>query len=173
MENRPVTLQELLASREMRVKKQRELLLKYDGILVSVTLNIPGPVKDKPVYRNALKTAMELFSQEIPAEQILYKEERFLSTGAEGYMMIGGLTAEEVKALTVAIEDTAPLGRIFDMDVLTKSGGISRSALGKPGRRCLLCGEDAKVCARSQKHPMEQLLAEIDRLLEKAVLEKE
>ena len=43
-----VTLKELLDSRENRVWHQQELLDKYGGILVSVSLNIPGPIKDKP-----------------------------------------------------------------------------------------------------------------------------
>ena len=167
MTEHPVTLQELLDSRENRVQKQQTLLLRYDGVLVSVTLNIPGPVKDKPAYRTALKMGMRLLTERFSAEKILYQEERFLKTGAEGYMVIGEMAAEEVKALTVAIEDTTPLGRLFDMDVLTKDGGISRAELGMPGRHCLLCGEEAKVCARSQRHSVEKLLAEIDGILER------
>ena len=46
-----VTLKELLDSRENRVWHQQELIEKYGGVLVSVTLNIPGPIKDKPEYR--------------------------------------------------------------------------------------------------------------------------
>ena len=43
-EIRKVTLTELLDSREKRVSHQKELLFEYGGVLVSVTLNIPGPV---------------------------------------------------------------------------------------------------------------------------------
>ncbi len=170
MTEHPITLQELLDSREKRAQKQRMLLDQHDGVLVSVTLNIPGPVKDKPAYREALKVGMELLAEKISAEQILYREEKFLSTGAEGYLMITGMQPEEVKRVTVEIEDTTPLGRIFDMDVLSEKGSISRSNLGMPGRRCLLCGEAAKVCARSQSHPMELLLAEINRILKEVFL---
>ncbi|MEY8368733.1 citrate lyase holo-[acyl-carrier protein] synthase [Anaerovoracaceae bacterium 42-11] len=169
MSSEPVTLQELLDSRERRVQKQKSLLSQYEGVLISVTLNIPGPVKDKPAYRKALQAAMELLAERFAGDPIIYKEVRYLKTGAEGYFVAVGAKPEEVKTLTVEIEDGTPLGRLFDMDVLTEKGSISRSDLGKPGRRCLLCDEDAKVCARSQRHPMELLLAEIDRILEETV----
>lgn len=169
MTSMSVTLQELLDSRERRAQKQKTLLSQYEGVLVSVTLNIPGSVKDKPAYRKALQAGMNLLTECFADEQILYKEVRYLKTGAEGYLVAADAKPEEVKNLTVGIEDGTPLGRLFDMDVLTEKGSVSRSDLGKPGRRCFLCGEDAKVCARSQRHSMELLLAEIDRILEKAV----
>ena len=75
MTEHPVTLQELLDSRENRVQKQQTLLLRYDGVLVSVTLNIPGPVKDKPAYRKTLKMGMRLLTERFSAEKILYQEE--------------------------------------------------------------------------------------------------
>lgn len=71
----------------------------------------------------------------------------------------------QAKQMAVEAEEADGLGRLLDIDVITAAGGVSRSDLGLSGRRCLLCGEDAKVCARSQRHPMEELLAEIDRIL--------
>ena len=87
--------------------------------------------------------------------------------------MVQGRSAEEVKKITCSIEDGSRLGRLFDMDVMTEKGSISRKDLGKPGRKCLICGEDAKLCARSQRHPMQELLAEVDRILEDAEISEE
>lgn len=192
-EIRKVTLTELLDSREKRVSHQKELLAEYGGVLVSVTLNIPGPVKDKHTYRKALRYGMEVLteklsdgekifddeknSKEQPAASgrsaavILYREVRELVTGPEGYLIVQeteGLTAEAVKHLTVEIEDSSALGRLFDMDVITEAGGISRADLGAGRRKCLLCSEDAKICARSMRHKTEDLLGEIDRILKEA-----
>ena len=47
---------------------------------------------------------------------------------------------------------------------------IGRSRLELPPRKCLLCGEAAKVCARGRRHSMEELLAEIRRILDEAGL---
>ena len=44
----------------------------------------------------------------------------------------------------------------FDIDVLgPDSVPLSRSVLGLPPRSCLICGENAKVCARNRTHSME------------------
>ena len=45
------------------------------------------------------------------------------------------------------------LGRLLDIDVIAPDGGkISRTEIGLPARRCLLCGNPAPVCARSRAH---------------------
>jgi holo-ACP synthase CitX len=71
-----------------------------------------------------------------------------------------------VKKVAIAVEEGSRLGRLFDIDVLWEEGSVSRSAFGAEPRKCLLCDGDAKVCARSRAHKMEELLAEIDRILE-------
>ena len=192
-EIRKVTLTELLDSREKRVSHQKELLFEYGGVLVSGTLNIPGPVKDKRAYRKALRYGMEVLAEKLsdgergfddeknskeqpaafgrPAAMILHREVWDLVTGPEGYLIVQEteeLTAEAVKQLTVEIEDSSALGRLFDMDVITEAGGISRADLGSGRRKCLLCSEDAKICARGMRHKTEDLLVEIDRILEEA-----
>lgn len=189
MEERMVTLTELLDSREQRACCQRELLERYGGVLICITLNIPGPVKDRPSYRAAMEAAAAQLTekltetrQEEPGRgaQILHCEIKYFPTGPEGYVVCagecaGGLSLEAVKRLTVEIEEASPLGRLFDMDVLAvKDGalaGVSRRDIGYGRRKCLLCGGDAKVCARSQKHDMRELLAEIDRILDEAGVE--
>lgn len=193
MEERKVTLTELLDSREQRVCCQRELLERYVGVLICITLNIPGPVKDRPSYRAAMEAAVAQLTEKLTGAglgepgrgtQILHCEIKHLPTGSEGYVVCagecagecaGGLSLEAVKRLTVEIEEASSLGRLFDMDVLAvKDGalvGISRKDIGYGRRRCLLCGGDAKVCARSQKHDMRELLVEIDRILDEAGVE--
>lgn len=189
MEERMVRLTELLDSREQRACCQRELLERYGGVLICITLNIPGPVKDRPSYRAAMEAAVAQLTekltetlQEEPGRgaQILHCEIKYFPTGPEGYVVCagecaGGLSLEAVKRLTVEIEEASPLGRLFDMDVLAvKDGalaGVSRRDIGYGRRKCLLCGGDAKVCARSQKHDMRELLAEIDRILDEAGVE--
>lgn len=170
MTEHSVTLRELLDSRERRAARQRELLAAYggeDGILLSVTLNIPGPVKDRPQYRRAMEEGLRRLRGLLPDEAVVHEETHNLNTGPEGYLCLDGRAMNPLQAKQMAVEAEAAdsLGRLLDIDVITAAGGVSRSDLGLSGRRCLLCGEDAKVCARSQRHPMEELLAEIDRIL--------
>ena len=158
-----VTLKELLDSRENRVWHQQELLDKYGGILVSVTLNIPGPIKDKPEYQKVMEWGMEALLAAYGVKAI-YSETRFLKTGAEGYICLNSLEKAEAKYLAVIIESMSPKARLLDVDVMDKDGAVSRGELGLDARKCLICDEDAKACARSQKHSMEELLAKVNEL---------
>ena len=158
-----VTLKELLDSRENRVWHQQELIEKYGGVLVSVTLNIPGPIKDKPEYRKVMEWGMEALLAAFGAN-VIYSETRFLKTGTEGYVCLEGLDKTEAKYLSVIIESMSPKARLLDIDIMDKDGAVSRSELGLDARKCLICDEDAKACARSQKHSMEELIARVEEL---------
>lgn len=157
-----VTLKDLLDSREQRVWHQQELLKKYGGALVSVTLNIPGPIKDREEYRKVMDWGMEQLLKEL--ENVAFSEVKYLKTGAEGYISVQNMDALELKKIAIKHENLEPKSRLLDIDVMTQDGGISRSALGVAPRRCLLCEENAKACARSQKHSMEELLKRVDLL---------
>ena len=182
----PLTLMDLLDSRENRVNHQKELLEQYPGsTLVSMTLNIPGPVKDRPEYRKALETGLHRLKAMVSSAAVLHEEFRPLITGPEGYLVLKG-DAVEIKKAAIAAEEADALGRLFDIDVLVindeakpgESGhfsltdirSISRSQLGGKPRQCLLCGEDAKACARSRAHSMDDLLQKINEILSDAGL---
>jgi len=183
---RELTLMDLLDSRENRVNHQKDLLEQYPGsTLVSMTLNIPGPVKDRPEYRKALETGLHRLKAMLQRETFLHEEARMLPTGPEGYLILKG-DAVEIKKAAIAAEEADALGRLFDIDVLvindaakssenghyslTDIRSISRSQLGGKPRRCLLCGEDAKACARSRAHSMDDLLQKINEILSDAGL---
>ncbi len=158
-----VTLKELLDSREERVWHQQELLKKYGGVLVSVTLNIPGSVKDKPEYRKLMDWGMEGLLAAFK-QNIVFNETRYLKTGAEGYICLQGIEAIEAKYVTILVESMAEKARLLDVDVISEDGAVSRSQMGFDARKCLICDNDAKSCARSQKHSMEELLAKVNEL---------
>ena len=158
-----VTLKELLDSRENRVWYQQGLLDKHGGVLVSVTLNIPGPIKDKPEYRKVMEWGMEALLAAFGVN-VIHSETRFLKTGAEGYLCLEGLEKTEAKYLSVIIESMSPKARLLDIDIIDKDGAVSRSELGLDARKCLICDEDAKACARSQKHSMEEVIARVEEL---------
>ena len=50
-----------------------------------------------------------------------------------------------MKRETILLEKSHALGRIWDIDVIGEEGMISRERMGIQGRRCFLCGLDAKV----------------------------
>lgn len=56
------------------------------------------------------------------------------------------------------IEETHPLDRLYDMDVIDPDGNtLSRSRY----RKCLLCNCQAQECARSRKHSVDEMFAAV------------
>ncbi len=165
MEN--VSLMEMLDAREMRCRIQQQLLLSYPKTLICLTLNIPGPVKVLPGVPDAFEIGCRrieavLLERRIP---LLHSEAVREKTGYEAFYCIDA-PPDSVKALMIPLEDQDRLGRIFDIDVLRTDGTkVSREELGFPSRRCLLCSRPAQVCSRSRSHSVDQLTAEISRIL--------
>lgn len=158
-----ITLDQLLASREERQRLRQELLRPHSGAaLICLTVIMPGPVKrdirSLVVAQAALDALIARFGSDMRDIRT-----RDLPTGYEAYLLVS-CSPEEAKRAVCLIEDTHPLGRLFDMDVTDASGrALSRADLGMEERRCLLCGREARWCMRNHTHTREELLAEIDR----------
>ena len=150
---REVTLEEILASREERVRIQRELLGKYQCPVISFTMNIAGPIKTSPLIERAFKEGLASLELEIPKEKILYSFTDYYDCGCFAIYAVSQ-DAEELKKICVAIEEGSPLGRLFDMDVINTDG--IKLDRGTP-RRCIVCGREGKYCAAGRLHSVEEL----------------
>ena len=183
----PITLAELLDSRDKRVEHQKDLLGANPGkSLLCLTVQLPGPEK-----RNAtsLKIAHAGVEAVRKAFVPLYEELRDLETGYEAYFLVD-LPAREAKRLACQIEDTHPLGRLMDIDVLYKPQPVvenyfsqdfaknqfsttstepthivGRADIGFPPRRCLLCDNEVRYCMRAKSHTVSELLARIEEMV--------
>ena len=159
-------LPDMLNARERRVWVQEKLLSEYPGVLVSFTLNIPGPVKVLPHVPEAFEFAFqEIISVLKKAGITILKRSLILDkTGPEAFLCVDA-DALNVKRLLVPLEDGSKLGRLYDIDIIGRDGKkISRSDIGRPGRTCLLCGRPARECSRSRAHSVEELTMEINRI---------
>ena len=77
-------------------------------------------------------------------------------------------TAEKIKDITIAIEESSQLGRLFDMDVLDVNfEKLSRKSF----RKCLICEEQAQECGRSRKHSIEKLQNKVEEILKKGLFQ--
>ena len=170
-----ITLEQLLDSRDRRVQHQKQLLQAYPGCsLICLTVQLPGPVK---------RSRESLIIGEAGLAELLNKfgsvlrhvHVRDLETGYEAYLLVP-LPAPDVKRACCKIEDTHPLGRMMDIDVIPDQsnvipdviGGLhplSRSDIGLPPRRCLLCSNEARYCMRARTHSTEELLEKIRELV--------
>ena len=191
MKNMPITLDELLASRDARHAMQQKLMAEHSGkTLVCLTVVMPGSVKRNQqsltVARAAVKAMRkaynisddllpetELLTNELKAEVGECLVERDLNTGYEAYL-ITPLPLLEAKRVAVDIEDTHPLGRLFDIDVIDAQGiPVSRDRVGGQPRRCLVCDHEARYCMRMRWHTQEEIWARIKQMTDDYALQQQ
>ena len=92
-----------------------------------------------------------------------------LETGYEAYL-ITPMPLLEAKRIAVNIEDTHPLGRLFDIDIINADGvPVSRDAIGEKPRRCLVCDHEARYCMRMRWHTQEEIWAKINEMVDSYV----
>lgn len=166
-----VSMLEILDARERRVAKQTKLLTKFQKPLLCFTMNIAGPVKNSPLITQGFRLGQQLLDAQFAGScvKVLYGEESVSATGCEGFYVIDA-DPYETKKLAVQIEDSQPVCRLFDMDVLLCDGKkVSREDLGLPGRECLICGKPVHLCSRSRAHSVETLQAKTEELLRDAL----
>ena len=161
-----ITLDELLASRDRRVKMQQKLRENYpNSTLVCLTVIMPGNVK-----RNLSSL---IVSQAVICALINRFEgnlvdfiTRDLSTGFEAYL-VTNLSRQEAKLIACEIEDTHELGRLMDIDVLDAEGvPMKREAVGSQPRKCLICDNEARYCMRNRTHTPQELNAKIQMMVD-------
>ena len=191
MKNMPITLDELLASRDARHAMQQKLMAEHSGkTLVCLTVVMPGSVKRNQqsltVARAAVKAmrkAYNISDDLLPETELLTNElktetgeclvERDLNTGYEAYL-ITSLPLLEAKRVAVDIEDTHPLGRLFDIDVIDAQGiPVSRDRVGGQPRRCLVCDHEARYCMRMRWHTQEDIWARIKQMTDDYALQQQ
>lgn len=187
-----ITLNELLASRDARHATQQKLLAEHSGkTLVCLTVVMPGSVKRNQQSLTAAHAAVEAMRKafgikenkglspletlenpenpeplENPAPTLL---ELDLETGYEAYL-ITPMPLLEAKRIAVNIEDTHPLGRLFDIDIINADGvPVSRDAIGEKPRRCLVCDHEARYCMRMRWHTQEEIWAKINEMVDSYV----
>lgn len=165
-------LKEILEAREARAARQQELLLR-GGVLVSCGLNVPGPVKNAEIYRIVFEIGLHKI--EMALRGIPFEEETGCSAaGPFAFLRIPpGTDGRTVKRIAVQTEEQDPLGRLWDLDVLIPGEDgpvkLSRSEIGYPKRKCLICDAPAFVCVRASRHGVPEVLRAVaDRILSSA-----
>lgn len=154
-----VTLEDILRARDTRADAQRRLLQAHRLPLVSFTMNIAGPVKSSPLIELAFDAGLESLYDALgqPAATEVIRP----STGCEA-LLVYDRPAAELKAACLMLETAAPIGRLYDLDVLDTDG----SKLSRPEpRTCLICGGPVTVCSRSRAHGLDAIVGRTHEIL--------
>ena len=158
-----VTVEEMMAFRDMRAELQRAMLNVHNLPVISFGMNIPGEIKTDERIRRAFDEGLKVLKSRLGSDGYgtMEERERHEAAGDEWIAAVKA-PAEALKEIATSIEEEHPLGRLFDMDVLDENGSkLSRAV----PRRCLICDEEASVCARSRKHDLTQLKNAVDLIL--------
>ena len=146
MSPKEVSVLDMMEARDRRAGLQRRMTAAFHVPVISFTMNIAGPVKRTPLIRRGFVLGLRTLRRRLKAAGFPVLHEELLDefTGCEAFLAVdAGLLA--IKALTSDIENSGPLGRLFDMDVISPAGEkAEREMLGLSGRTCLLCGRPAE-----------------------------
>lgn len=152
---REVGVADMLRARDARVERQRGMLERQGLPLVSFTMNIAGPIKTDSCIRRGFLEGVSRIETVLQAHRARICEviQTLEFTGNEQLWVVDAPSAE-LKDWMRAIEESHPLGRLFDIDVLDERGAkLARSV----HRKCLICGGDVHACARSRAHSAGEL----------------
>ncbi|AIW89581.1 ACP synthase CitX [Treponema sp. OMZ 838] len=156
--------------------------LPVNKTVVMFSLVIPGPIKNNRFLEAVFDEGCRVFLDRLVQEQP-YTDEKPSGAGSVQTPLIAahyedrapaGCTAfwllnahaETVKRQTVALERTHPIGILWDFDVFSAfEQKLSASELGLSSRPCLICGNPAKLCARSRTHSVPEMQAKISKLI--------
>ena len=159
-EGRVVALDAVLAARDARVARQQAMLAQ-GGVLLSLTLVAPGAVKRSPLLDAIFAAALAALRPLV--DDARARIEAVDDSGHHALYLLDG-EVRDWKTRMLALENRAPLSRLWDIDIIDRDGvAVSRRDLGLPPRRCLICDDDAKTCARERRHDIAALQADIAR----------
>ncbi len=153
-----VSLLEMLETRENRVNKQNQLLQQCES-LICITMNIAGQFKTSPLIERAFAECVDLTlnTLKLSGIKVVDKETHYSKTGCEGYILVDD-NPIKIKKTTLKVEESLPIGRLFDIDILQSNGlKVSRSDVDAPERSCLICKRPGAGCARDRAHSLEDL----------------
>ena len=154
-----VTLEDILRARDGRADAQQRLLHSHRLPLVSFTMNIAGPVKSAPLIELAFDAGLEALYAALgqpEAAEVIRP-----TTGCEA-LLVYDRPAAALKDACLALETAAPIGRLYDLDVLDEDGG----KLSRPvPRTCLICGGPVTICSRSRAHGLDAIVGRTNEIL--------
>lgn len=147
------TLMQILESREVRAKRQEEILAAFGAPVLSFTMNIAGPVKVSPLIERGFREGLGQINCRIPGDLVLHREEKIDITGCEALFAVR-MDARKLKKICTNLEESTQIGRLFDLDVIDETG---RKLSRAEERCCLICGKPGRGCAARRVHGVKEL----------------
>lgn len=154
----------ILQDREKRYDEVLSLINKYGLPVICGKINYPGNDKNTLEAQRAFQILQELLTERF-AENSIYTQ---ILAGDDGssILIVTSIDPMEAKKISVSIETNHPIGRVFDIDVYVIGGkSIGREKLNIETRRCISCNEDARICMRTGKHSLQEVVDRVNKLI--------
>lgn len=154
-----LAMNKMLEAKEKRYYKIKDLTEKYEAPVLSFMLNIPGEDKNFKEAVDFHKKYIEKIKKLLEENKIkiLFEDYEDLITGMEYIGVLEG-NGREIKKLMIEMEEESLGGRLLDLDIYDKDfSQISRSSLGLPERKCIICGDTARTCIKEERHDLKEL----------------
>jgi holo-ACP synthase/triphosphoribosyl-dephospho-CoA synthase len=158
-----ITLREILDAREERVRKQEKMQRETKNPLICFTMNIAGPIKTSPSVIRAFQYGLKELETAIKKFKVAAKVTEYEKTGPMCLLSVEG-NAEDIKDICIRIEESCPLGRLFDMDVIDVDG---KKLERQKERCCIICGKAGRTCAAGRLHSVEELQGKTNEIIYK------
>lgn len=155
-----ITLEELLEAKEARVLRRERMQTTHPGTCVSLSINIPGAVKDSPRIRALFRHATGRIEAELPVTAL---EIAHGKAGPHAVMAMEG-EAAAVKEAACRLETETPYARLLDIDVYDATGKAVAFPSRGPGRACFVCSGLAVACMREGRHSPGDIMAGVEKL---------
>ena len=163
-----ISLSDILAAREERVRLQKEIIDRFHRPIISFTMNIAGPRKNSALIRRAFKIGIDFLDDNISQEKILFKHVDLSNKAGPLAIYAVDVTPHFLKTICVEAEEKTALGRLFDMDVID----LSFEKLSRERERgCIVCGAPGRACAAGRLHSVDEIVAKMNQIMTNGVLE--
>lgn len=156
-----ITLEQMLKARDDRVTLQKKLLSDHKCPLICFTMNIAGPIKTSPLIKRAFMEGIQMLDDKLQKEQVSFRHINFADTGFEAMLCVK-MNVYALKKICTSIEESTPLGRLFDMDVIKENG---EKLERKTPRNCLVCGAHGRYCSARRIHSVLELQTKTNEII--------
>lgn len=158
-------IEKILEDREERYHFVLDLIDQYKLPVICGKVNYPGTDKNTDIAKGIFHILKDRLN-------LAFKEYTVFSKTMTGYdgeslILVVNMDKLEAKRIGTSIEEESRLGRLFDIDIYIEGGrSVSRSELGLPSRKCIICGEDPRICRKLDRHTTSDILKEIENIYE-------
>ena len=159
IDSKILAMNRMLEAKEKRYYKIKDLTECYKAPVLSFMLNIPGEDKNFEEAVSFHKKYVEKIKNLLEENKIkiLFEDYQNLVTGMEYLAVLNG-DGRLIKKLMMEVEEESLGGRLLDLDIYDKDfSQISRSSLGLPERKCIICGDSARTCIKEERHNLNEL----------------